>query len=39
MEMTNLIDAYINVICENKIYIIKSGDTLSGIAKKYKVSV
>lgn len=39
MEMTNLIDAYINVICENKIYIIKSGDTLSGIAKKYKLSV
>lgn len=39
MKMTNLIDTYINIICEDKIYIIKSGDTLSEIAKKYNVSI
>lgn len=39
MNLVNLIDTYINVICEDKIYIIKSGDTLSAIAKKYKTTV
>lgn len=37
--MDNIINTYINIICQDKIYIIKSGDTLSGIAKKYKTTV
>lgn len=39
MKIQNYINTYIDIICQNKVYIIKSGDKLSTIAKKYNISI